>query len=259
MTVEFEIAGQTFVALNGGPHFKFNEAVSFQVHCETQEEIDYFWSKLSQGGQEGPLRLAEGQVRRLLAGRPGHHSPKMLSDARPQEVAASDQGLPADEEVRHRRARAGVRRRSSVRHCRPHDPLRSTAAACTRAMQMLVSVAVTATDTHHAIEAVFRIEQAKLIAGLARMVRDVGAGRGAGAGRARRRARAVAALRHPRQARRLAHGHGQASRARPLSAAPSWSTASTPSWGTSWPRTARRRCPTSTPRSTTTSATTCCG
>lgn len=54
MTVEFEIEGQTFVALNGGPHFKLNEAVSFQVHCETQEEIDYFWEKLGQGGEPGP-------------------------------------------------------------------------------------------------------------------------------------------------------------------------------------------------------------
>jgi predicted 3-demethylubiquinone-9 3-methyltransferase (glyoxalase superfamily) len=54
MTVEFEIAGHKFLALNGGPQFKFNEAVSFQVHCETQEEIDYFWSKLAEGGQEGP-------------------------------------------------------------------------------------------------------------------------------------------------------------------------------------------------------------
>ncbi|HXW42148.1 MAG TPA: VOC family protein [Xanthobacteraceae bacterium] len=54
MTVEFEIEGQSFTALNGGPRFKFNEAVSFQVMCDTQEEIDRFWSKLSEGGQEGP-------------------------------------------------------------------------------------------------------------------------------------------------------------------------------------------------------------
>lgn len=54
MTVGFEIAGQKFLALNGGPQFKFNEAVSFQVHCETQEEIDYFWSRLAEGGEEGP-------------------------------------------------------------------------------------------------------------------------------------------------------------------------------------------------------------
>jgi predicted 3-demethylubiquinone-9 3-methyltransferase (glyoxalase superfamily) len=52
MTVEFELAGQTFIGLNGGPHFKFNEAVSFQVLCETQEEIDHFWNRLSKGGQE---------------------------------------------------------------------------------------------------------------------------------------------------------------------------------------------------------------
>jgi predicted 3-demethylubiquinone-9 3-methyltransferase (glyoxalase superfamily) len=54
MTVAFEIDGQGFVALNGGPNFKFNEAVSFQINCETQEEIDYFWSKLIENGQEGP-------------------------------------------------------------------------------------------------------------------------------------------------------------------------------------------------------------
>lgn len=52
MTVEFELDGQKFVALNGGPHFKFTEAVSFVVNCETQQEVDYFWEKLSDGGQE---------------------------------------------------------------------------------------------------------------------------------------------------------------------------------------------------------------
>ena len=51
-TVEFEIEGQEFVALNGGPLFKFNEAISFQVYCETQEEVDYYWQKLSEGGDE---------------------------------------------------------------------------------------------------------------------------------------------------------------------------------------------------------------
>jgi predicted 3-demethylubiquinone-9 3-methyltransferase (glyoxalase superfamily) len=50
LTVEFEIEGQKFVALNGGPVFKFNEAISFQVHCETQKEIDYYWEKLTEGG-----------------------------------------------------------------------------------------------------------------------------------------------------------------------------------------------------------------
>jgi predicted 3-demethylubiquinone-9 3-methyltransferase (glyoxalase superfamily) len=55
MVAEFEIEGQKFVALNGGPQFKFDEAISFQIHCEDQKEIDYFWSKLTEGGgQEGP-------------------------------------------------------------------------------------------------------------------------------------------------------------------------------------------------------------
>ena len=50
MVVAFELEGQPFTALNGGPHFKFNEAVSFQVQCEAQEEIDYYWDKLGAGG-----------------------------------------------------------------------------------------------------------------------------------------------------------------------------------------------------------------
>ena len=52
LTVEFELNGQTFTALNGGPAFKFNEAISFQVHCQTQDEVDYYWEKLSKGGDE---------------------------------------------------------------------------------------------------------------------------------------------------------------------------------------------------------------
>jgi predicted 3-demethylubiquinone-9 3-methyltransferase (glyoxalase superfamily) len=50
MTVEFELDGQTFTALNGGPDFKFSEAVSFQIHCQTQEDIDFFWERLGLGG-----------------------------------------------------------------------------------------------------------------------------------------------------------------------------------------------------------------
>lgn len=53
LTVTFQINGQSFTALNGGPVFKFNESVSFQVFCHDQEEIDYYWSKLSEDGQEG--------------------------------------------------------------------------------------------------------------------------------------------------------------------------------------------------------------
>ena len=52
MTVEFQLDGQTFVGLNGGPHFKFTEAVSFVVNCESQAEVDTYWEKLSEGGAE---------------------------------------------------------------------------------------------------------------------------------------------------------------------------------------------------------------
>jgi len=52
MTVAFQLEGQEFVALNGGPHFKFTEAISFFVNCKTQEEVDYYWEKLSEGGDE---------------------------------------------------------------------------------------------------------------------------------------------------------------------------------------------------------------
>ena len=53
MTVEFELDGQRFVGINGGPQFKFDEAVSFQINCETQDEVDYYWERLSEGGKEG--------------------------------------------------------------------------------------------------------------------------------------------------------------------------------------------------------------
>jgi predicted 3-demethylubiquinone-9 3-methyltransferase (glyoxalase superfamily) len=53
MTVEFELDGQRFVGINGGPEFKFDEAVSFEITCENQDEVDYYWDKLSEGGEEG--------------------------------------------------------------------------------------------------------------------------------------------------------------------------------------------------------------
>ena len=54
MTIDFQLEGQDFIALNGGPQFKFTEALSFSVDCKTQEEVDELWSKLSEGGEEGP-------------------------------------------------------------------------------------------------------------------------------------------------------------------------------------------------------------
>lgn len=53
LTVAFQLNGQAFTALNGGPIFKFNEAISLQVYCDTQEEIDHYWNKLTDGGEEG--------------------------------------------------------------------------------------------------------------------------------------------------------------------------------------------------------------
>jgi predicted 3-demethylubiquinone-9 3-methyltransferase (glyoxalase superfamily) len=54
MTVTFELDGQKFVALNGGPEFTFDEAISFQIECDSQEEVDDYWRRLSEGGEEGP-------------------------------------------------------------------------------------------------------------------------------------------------------------------------------------------------------------
>jgi predicted 3-demethylubiquinone-9 3-methyltransferase (glyoxalase superfamily) len=54
MTVDFELDGHSFMALNGGPEFTFNEAVSFVIDCADQDDVDYYWTKLSEGGEEGP-------------------------------------------------------------------------------------------------------------------------------------------------------------------------------------------------------------
>jgi predicted 3-demethylubiquinone-9 3-methyltransferase (glyoxalase superfamily) len=54
MTVEFELDGQRFVGINGGPEFTFDEAISLQINCEDQDEVDYYWEKLTDGGSEGP-------------------------------------------------------------------------------------------------------------------------------------------------------------------------------------------------------------
>ena len=63
MVASFELDGMQFTALNGGPHFKFTEAISLYVNCETQDEVDYFWNKLTAGGgQPIAMRLAQGQI-----------------------------------------------------------------------------------------------------------------------------------------------------------------------------------------------------
>lgn len=61
MTVVFELDGQKFLGLNGGPLFTFSPAISFIVNCETEQEVDWFWERLSAGGKDGPMRLAHRQ------------------------------------------------------------------------------------------------------------------------------------------------------------------------------------------------------
>jgi predicted 3-demethylubiquinone-9 3-methyltransferase (glyoxalase superfamily) len=83
MTVAFELDGQRFVALNGGPEFTFNEAISFQVTCETQEEVDAYWSRLSEGGEEGPcgwLKDRYGLSWQIVPSA----LPRLLSDPEPE-------------------------------------------------------------------------------------------------------------------------------------------------------------------------------
>jgi predicted 3-demethylubiquinone-9 3-methyltransferase (glyoxalase superfamily) len=72
MTASFELEGQSFTVLNGGPLYTFTEAVSFVVHCETQEEVDYYWGKLTDGGEEsqcGWLKDKFGLSWQIIPGR----------------------------------------------------------------------------------------------------------------------------------------------------------------------------------------------
>ncbi len=111
MVVEFEIEGQTFTALNGGPQFTFDEAVSFQVMCETQDEIDYYWSKLTaDGGSEVQCGWLKDKFKLSWQIVPSI-VPKLMSGGRGQGGAGHER-LHEDEEARHRDAAA--RRRGEV-------------------------------------------------------------------------------------------------------------------------------------------------
>lgn len=94
MTVEFELDGQKFVALNGGPHFKFSEAISFVVNCESQQELDYFWEKLSSDGdaraqQCGWLKDKYGLSWQIVPAELG----QLLSDSDPKKAGSVMQAL----------------------------------------------------------------------------------------------------------------------------------------------------------------------
>ncbi len=91
LAVDFELDGQKFSGLNGGPQFKFSEAVSFQVPCETQEEIDYYWSALSKGGNEsncGWLKDKFGMSWQVFPG-------KLLDMLRDPDRAKADRAMAA--------------------------------------------------------------------------------------------------------------------------------------------------------------------
>ena len=98
LTVGFEINGQPFTALNGGPLFNFNEAISFQVFCETQEEIDYYWNKLTDGGEESQCGWLKRQVRTFMANHSVH--PSKINE-RPGKIRKSYQSIFANEKVQH--------------------------------------------------------------------------------------------------------------------------------------------------------------
>ena len=107
LTVTFELDGQEFTALNGGPHFTFSEAISLYVDCESQEEVDELWAKLTAGGEEsmcGWLKDKYGLswqiVPRVLL--------ELMQDKDPVKAKKSHGGHVADAEDRHRGAAAGV-------------------------------------------------------------------------------------------------------------------------------------------------------
>ena len=103
MIVEFEIEGQTFTALNGGPNFKFSEAISLQVRCETQAEVDYFWNKLTQGGQEGPCGWLKDKYGLSWQVVP---ATKMMTDPDRTKSERCHERFPENEKARYRGDRA---------------------------------------------------------------------------------------------------------------------------------------------------------
>lgn len=114
MTMAFELDGNAFVALNGGPQFKFTEAISFVVDCETQEEIDYYWEKLpADGGQEiecGWLKDKDGLCCQVVPAMLW----EMMQDKGSYPFAARHACADADEEARPCRAPMSVRREVSL-------------------------------------------------------------------------------------------------------------------------------------------------
>ena len=114
LTVNFVLDGQEFTAINGGDQFTFDEAISLAINCADQDEIDYYWAKLTEGGgEEGPCGWLQGQVRPLVAGRArglGGDDDRPRQGPRP----TRDAGDVPDEEARHRRPPSRRRRQVGV-------------------------------------------------------------------------------------------------------------------------------------------------
>lgn len=110
MTVAFELDGREFVALDGGPRFRFTEAVSLSVRCDTQEEIDAYWDRLSEGGEPGPCGWLKDRFGLSWQVPPGAGPPRPRSTE--QEAGGSGSPLQREHRGSFRVLRIGVRRRS---------------------------------------------------------------------------------------------------------------------------------------------------
>ena len=131
MVVEFAIEGQTFTALNGGPNFKFNEAISLQVRCETQAEVDYFWEKLTQGGEEGPCgwlkdkfglswQVVPAAIPKMMTDPDSEKSERVMNaflKMKKLDIAATNAPMRGVHNERHRQDRA-LRRSDGYPHAR---------------------------------------------------------------------------------------------------------------------------------------------
>ncbi|MGW2229466.1 VOC family protein [Streptomyces formicae] len=92
LTVEFSLDGNPYLALNGGPEFTFDEAVSFSIACADQDEVDYYWGKLSEGGEEGPCGWLKDQFGLSWQVVPAA-LPELLSDPDPQRAQRAMQAM----------------------------------------------------------------------------------------------------------------------------------------------------------------------
>ncbi len=109
LTIDFELAGQEFIALNGGPMFQFTEAISLLVNCESQEEVDHYWESTRRRGRSESVWLAEGQVRSHVADRP-HHVAGNADGQGSRKGRSRDASDDADGEARHFQVAGRLRR-----------------------------------------------------------------------------------------------------------------------------------------------------